>query len=363
MAEIGMAFMAPIQARQKMLIEAAAAPVDLAARQAATTLNTANAAQMQQHMQDAQALRAITMSSLAQQPAAGAEAPNQSDQLSTLGNALLSQGFYKEGTAALAQGALVDSRGARAAATTQKTEFDKAKWYLERVGGVMNQSDLDRTNELFQQIFPGATPSVTKYDTNVVRNALRSSMTTAQRLMAENRDERLSVYVASLAQQEDARRERLRLADLELNRRVEADANRAKAGAKGTGGRAPSTAAPIAKATTLAMKDDPDASKLEGTEAMAARLTIAQEADRLIKADPSLNYDQAARAALLTAKKRGDFSVEKGMFSDKVRYSAKGLRVEDPAPLPPTKDKLAAGRFYQTKQGPALWNGTAFVKD
>lgn len=375
--DLGLAYLAPIEAQQKMDQAAALAPATLAHTLAMTRLGNAEAGAKEADAA-AEGRVAASMSQMfgGGTPGTGGQGsatsgtspamPSAAEMLTRFGQAYAVAGSPAKSAKMLEQAQLAMSREAAAGArnaseelTRLKSEQLKAATITQLSGGVTNQETWDAANARYAQLTGEASPFAGKpYDPRLIQFLQESSVTMAKK--------------AKLGMEEVEMRDRMakRAADISM-----AGARLANDSAK--------TDAYVARQTAVrkdAGKDvgaptrmEQDASysivksaypDLPTEQAKLAAFSIASRARALRRGNPGLDADTATRKALADSTKDGDFPTSKtwygGTTTSFERNDGSVAPPKNVLPLPPDR-KVETGKVYLTPRGPAKWNGKAFV--
>lgn len=346
-----------MQPAEKRLKEAQASKEELANKQQQIFLK---------RMQDRAA-------AVASQPGSPTNPVNQLYDLASQAGEIASDSFaaglVTQGGNALRASALarLDSARIDTAQTVQRLNgLKSAKAETELTGSLMgpvnDQASWDRANALytFQTGKPSAYAGL-PYSAELVNHIKNSAIEAGKQVELRLREEENSSRDRNRSSADALRKVREEAIRSAAAIAREREDRLAKNGGK------PVTKTPAedtALANKLLEKEYPS---LVGANSEAA-LTIAGEAQILLRRNPALSRPQAIQQAYNEAKARGDFETEKAMVpwaNDKVKYNRKeegiGKTPDKPATVPQDPKALVSGQYYTNGKGQtAQWTGSGF---
>ena len=244
------------------------------------------------------------------------------------------------------------------ASKVQET-IKKSSWVQQQLGGVTDQASFDDVNQQYEAQFGEPSPfKGREYSPELVQGIARASMTAAQRARADAQERALADKEEREARLAADAKTRAALAQAKADAQRERD-NRVK---KVTGEKPASVNRKAVEDSVLgAIQGDEMAAGLKGTQKLSAMRDLADRATALLRANPALNTEMAARKAFAEAKEAGDFESTGTVFKSP-NYVGGGKVATDALPLPADK-MLRPGRWYNTARGPAKWDGKQFTTE
>jgi hypothetical protein len=382
MAELGMAFLNPFAEQQRMDVVDAKLGPEVENLRASARLHNAQAGRMEGEVDAQRAAQAFGQRFLSQMgqdpnftgpPQEGFDAKNFFAETAQFeigrGNLEKAGGLLAQSARVEEQAALRDRFKAMEEQARLSNTLKETGWVQQQAGALVREADtldptalqakFDDINDAYEQMFNKPSPYKGKpVSRELLMGLERASMTAAQRAQVDARERtRLDALAKEKRQAAEGQvKEELARARLGAQKEREVKVK------KEAGPKAPSVSKTAVEGSVLGLINADEVGKeLKGTQKLSALRDLADRTTELLRGNPGLNTEQAARRAMAEAKAAGDFD-KSGTIIKTPTYVGGGKSGADPLPLPADKS-LRAGRWYNTARGPAKWDGKQFTTE